>query len=105
MIFQRSQRRVLGYAIATAVAFAAPAFGKTDDKAKPATSAAAKPEEKTKSAKPEKAAQKPKHGAKPTKKAAAANITAAKRTVPLPRSRPVHVASTVPMVPIKATLS
>ena len=105
MILQSSQRRLLGYAIATAMAFAAPAFAKTEDKAKPATSAATKPEEKAKSAKPEKAAQKSKHAAKPTKKAAPLNTAAAKPPVPLPRSRPVLVASTVPIVPIKATLS
>ncbi|HWP16127.1 MAG TPA: hypothetical protein VNM46_10910, partial [Xanthobacteraceae bacterium] len=110
MTFQRHQRRIVGYAIATAVAFAAPAYAKPEDKAKPAASTAAKPDDKSKSAKP--AATKPaKPAAKKDEKAAKAKKsspvkTAAKKSaVPLPRARPVLVASTVPMVPAKATLS
>jgi soluble lytic murein transglycosylase len=109
MIFQCSQCRLFGYAIAMAVAFAAPAFAKTEDKAKPTNSAAAKPEEKDKAAKSTKLAKpaaKTKQAAKPAKKAAPAKTAAGKPAVPLPRARPLLVvASTVPMVPAKATLS
>jgi len=105
MLFQRSQRRLLGYAIATAVAFAAPAFAKSEDKAKPASSAAAKPEETVRSAKSEKAAPNSKRAAIPAKKTAPAKTAARKPAVPLPRARPMLVASTVPIVPAKATLS
>ena len=105
MILQRSQRRLLGYAIAIAVAFAAPAFAKPEDKAKPASSAAAKPEEKAKSAKSAKPAAKAKHAAKPAKKTTPATAAASKPAVPLPRARPLLVASAVPIVPAKATLS
>jgi len=108
MLFQRSQRRLFGYAIATAVAFAAPAFAKPEEKAKPASPAAAKPEDKAKSAKPAKAAKpaaKASHAARPAKKAASSKVVAGKSAVPLPRARPLLVASAVPMVPAKATLS
>ena len=108
MIFQRSQRRVLGYAIAAAVVFAAPAFANPEDKAKPASAAAAKPEEKSPAksaaAKPaKKAAKAPEKAAKLAKKVAPAN--AGKTAIPLPRARPLLVASAVPMAPMKATLS
>jgi len=105
MIFERSQRRLFGYAIATAVAFAAPAFAKPEDKEKPATSAAAKPEGKAKSAKPAKSAAKPNHAPKPARTVASSKAVAGKPPVPLPRARPLLVASAVPMVPVKATLS
>src|SRR4051794_37422341 len=90
MIFQRSQRRVLGYAIATAVAFAAPAFAKSEDKAKPTDSATAKLEDKAKPAKSAaaKPAKAPEKAAKPAKKVAAAKA-ARKTAIPLPRARPL----------------
>src|SRR3954454_15170362 len=106
MISQRSQRRLFGYAIATAVAFAAPAYAKAEDKGKPASTAAAKPEEK---GKPEKStAAKPPvktiQAAKPKKSSAVK--AAANKPIPLPRARPrLLVASAIPMVPAKATLS
>jgi soluble lytic murein transglycosylase len=102
MIFQRSQRSIFGYAIATAVAFAAPAYAKPEDKAKPVSTAAAKPEEKGKPAKP---APKSAHAAKPKKRTVAAKSAAVGVPIPLPRARPILVASVVPMAPVKATLS
>src|SRR4051812_37156073 len=51
MISQRSQRRLFGYAIATAVAFAAPAYAKAEDKGKPANPGGEKPEKKGKAEK------------------------------------------------------
>src|SRR3954454_5892648 len=102
MISQRSQRRLFGYAIATAVAFAAPAYAKAEDKAKPASTAAAKPEEKGKpekaaAAKSAKPAVKITHLAKP--KQSASVKAAANKPIPLPRARPrLLVASAIPMV-------
>jgi soluble lytic murein transglycosylase len=104
MILQRSQRRLLGCAIATALAFGAsgaPTFAKPAEKA-------AKPE-KSAAAKPVKPAAKTAAKPKPVKFAhkGAAHKTAARKSpaVPVPRARPLLVASAVPMAPIKATLS
>jgi soluble lytic murein transglycosylase len=99
MTFQRHQRRILGYAVATAMAFAAPAFAKAEEKAKPAGAAAAKTDDKAKPAKS--AATKPAKA----KKSAAVKTAAKKPAIPLPRARPLLVASVVPMAPAKATLS
>jgi soluble lytic murein transglycosylase len=103
MNFQRSPRRFLRYALATALTFgvpAAPALAKSADKA-------AKPE-KAAAAKPAKPAQKKTAKAKPAKPAHTAQKFAVhepKHHVPVPRSRPLLVASTVPILPAKAMLS
>ncbi len=110
MIVQRHQRRILGYAIATAMAFATPAFAKPEEKAKPASTAAAKPDEKDKpaksaAAKPAKPVVKKEEKAAKAKKSAPVKAAAKKPAIPLPRPRPILVASAVPMAPAKATLS
>jgi soluble lytic murein transglycosylase len=98
MPVQRSKRRRFGCVIAAAVVFAAPAFAKPEDKAKPSSSVTATP------VKP--AAKATETSAKPAKKkSGAAKAVARKPAVPLPRARPLLVASAVPMVPAKATLS
>src|SRR3954464_3752002 len=103
MTFQRHQRRIVGCAIATAIALAAPAYAKPEDKAKPAASVtAAKPDEKGKTAKP--AAKNDEKATKAKKKNAPIKTAAAKKPViPLPRARPILVASTIPMALAKAT--
>src|SRR3954452_19331316 len=104
MTFQRHQRRIVGCAIATAIALAAPAYAKPEDKAKsPASITAAKPDDNAKSAKP--AAKKDAKAAKAKKSATTKTAAPNKAAVPLPRAGPILVASTIPMAPAKATLS
>ena len=114
MPLQRAQRRYLGYVIATALALggsAAPALAKPEDKnAKAAKSADTKPAvAKPAAAKPASLAKetaKPKQVAKPKQAKPAAKAAAKSARVPLPRARPLMVvASAVPMVPARATLS
>jgi len=111
MIFKRSQRRLYGYAIATALVLGvsgASALAKPDETAaKPAKVAAAKPAEK-KTAKAKAAAHKTakSKSAKPaTKNAANKPVTKAGQHPPLPRARPIVVASAVPMAPARASLA
>ena len=100
MAFKRClPRQLFGCAIvALAFSVAAPALAKPADKAKPAMSAAAKPA-------PAKKAAKSKPVTSTAKTAARKSSSRKGQPVPLPRARPVMVASTVPMAPPKASLS
>jgi soluble lytic murein transglycosylase len=111
MIFKRSQRRLFGCAIATALAFGvsgASALAKPEEKtATPVKSAAAKPVDK-KTAKSKIATHKTAKSktAKPAAKGAANKpVAKAGQHPPLPRARPIIVASAVPMAPARASLA
>ena len=112
MIFKRSQRRLFECAVAMALVSGAPAFAKPAEQ--PANAAdkptAAKPAVDKKAAKPKAVDPKTTKAkpVKPTPKAAAPKPFPGKvlgQRAPLPRARPIIVASAVPMVPARASLA